>query len=567
MHLTVLLFIVSAALLVGFGYTQYSPFIAHRVLGLQPSEQTPAHNPALADSTDYVASPKGVLWGHHFTSIAGAAPIIGPAVAVFWGWLPALCWIVLGTIFIGAVHDMGALVLSIRHQGRTMADISGIIIHPRVRVLFQLVVYCLIWVVLAVFGIAIGVLFEQYPQSVLPINLQIVLAMGIGFLIHHKKANLLWPSIIAVLVLYLAIPLGVHFPIHLPVLALPFVGELNPYGLWAIILVIYSGIASGLPVWLLLQPRDYLNAFQLVIGLALLIAGLFVLNPVLHTPALGHINASNIPGQPPLVPMLFVTVACGAISGFHGLVSSGTTSKQLDTAEDARPIGYGSMVGEALLAVLATLAVAAGLKDWGADYHSWNDSGLLAIDRFVQGAGEFVHALGLPLQWAHLLVAMLAIAFAATSMDTAARIQRYIVSEFGQQLGIKALQDKWLATAVAVLPAIPLILAGNKAWGPLWLLFGVTNQLIGGLTFLVLAVYLKKSQRPTWPVVTPMLVVLITTTAALGFSLWQWWQTLGTANAAANQLTIALGFMIALLEGWFIVESVRAWRQVNSRTR
>lgn len=572
----VAVFFICISLLIGFGYFQWSPRVA-RLFQLSPNETTPAHNPHLADNNDYVPTPKAILWGHHYTSIAGAAPIIGPAVAVFWGWLPALCWIVFGTIFIGAVHDMGALIISMRHDGKTLADISGVIIHPRVRILFQLVVYCLIWVVLAVFGIAIGVLFQHHPQSVIPIHIQIIAAMTIGLLIHRYQRSIFWPSVIAILILYAAIPLGVQFPITLPELHLPLLGidTLPSFSLWAILLILYSGIASALPVWLLLQPRDYLNAFQLVIGLGLLVAGLIVLNPTIQAPLLGHIhttetlNTLNIlksteANQHPVIPMLFVTVACGAISGFHGLVSSGTTSKQLNKAQDARPIGYGSMVGEAILAVLATLAVTSGLKNWGEHYHSWSDSGILAIDRFVEGAGQFIHALRIPLEWAHLLVAMLAIAFAATSMDTAARIQRYIVTEFGQQLGWKSLNNKWIATAIAVLPPIPLVLAGKQAWGPLWLLFGVTNQLIGGLTFLVLIIYLKQNNRPTRAILAPMLIVLIMTTAALLFSLSQWWQQLGQAGAPANILTIGLGIVILLLEGWFITESIRAWQKYSS---
>lgn len=358
------------------GYQRWSRHIVDQVFHVKPTEVTPAHNPALQDGTDYIPTKKPMLWGHHYTSIAGAAPIIGPAVAVFWGWLPALLWIVFGTIFMGAVHDVGALIVSMRHEGRSIADISGLLIHPRVRILFQVVILCLIWVVLAVFGIAIGVLFEHHPATVLPINVQIIAAIAIGLLVHHRNIALLWPTLMTLILLYGAVPLGVHYPIHLPELALPAIGVLPAFSGWAVILILYSGLASAWPVWLLLQPRDYLNAYQLVIGLGLLIIGLIALSPPMQAPpiAWAHIRSvfSTAPhGEniPPVLPMLFVTVACGAISGFHGLVASGTTSKQLDKASDVRDIGYGSMLGEALLAVLATLAVSAGLNNWGSHYH------------------------------------------------------------------------------------------------------------------------------------------------------------------------------------------------------
>ncbi|MEM7244853.1 MAG: carbon starvation protein A [Acidobacteriota bacterium] len=550
-----LLALICLALFYFLGYRGWSAHLARKVFQLASDEPTPAHDPELRDDVDYMPVERKILWGHHYTSIAGAAPIIGPGVAVIWGWLPALLWVVFGTIFIGAAHDFGALVLSARHRGRTMGDLAGVVIHPRVRVLFQLVIYFLIWVVMAVFAFAIGALFTRYPASVIPVNFEILVALVIGWLFYKKKVPIFWPSVIALGLLYAMVALGIRMPLSFPeqgVLGQP------PIIVWALLLILYSAVASVLPVWTLLQPRDYINSHQLIVGLGALVLGLLVLRPPMHAPAIN--DAAT--GAPPLFPLLFVTIACGAISGFHGLVSSGTTAKQLSSMGDARAIGYGGMLGEGSLAVIATLAVAAGLPDWHVHYGSWNASGVNAIGHFVNGAGTFLQALGLPLNWAHAVVAVLAISFAATSMDTGARIQRLVVSELGEAIGLRFLKNRFLATIVAVGPSIPLVLAGVEVWTPLWLLFGTTNQLIGGITLLVLFVYLFRARRPVWQYAVPLLFLVVMTTGAMVANLLSWTNRLGAEGAKANLLTIVLGSIILILEVWMIVEAALVVRQL-----
>ena len=545
--------IVSLLLFYFLGYRGWSSILATKVFNLREDEPTPAHNPELRDDVDYMPVNKHILWGHHYTSIAGAAPIIGPAVAIIWGWVPALLWVVLGTIFIGAVHDFGALVISARHNGRTMADLSGHIITPRVRLLFQIIIYFLIWIVLAVFGVAIGVLFTRYPATVIPINFEIIVAIVIGFLFYKKKVPILIPSILALVALYAMVAVGLKVPVTLaPAEGIEAVGwiQAHPVETWALALLAYSAIASVLPVWVLLQPRDYINSHQLIVGLSALILGLIVLHPPITAPA---INLSD--DLPPIIPFIFVTIACGAISGFHGLVSSGTTSKQLDKMTDARAIGYGGMLGEGSLAVMATVAVAAGLDDWHAHYHSFNGNGINAIANFVAGAGTFLEALNFNPEWAAALVAVLAISFAATSMDTGARIQRLVVTEFGEALNIGFLKNRYIATLIAVAPAVPLVLAGKAVWGPLWMLFGTTNQLIGGMTFMVLFVYLFKSAKPILYYVIPMIFVVTVTTLSMVMNLHKWIGSLGS-EAAAPMITIVIGAIILLLEIWMIIEAL-----------
>jgi carbon starvation protein len=542
--------LLALALFYGLGYLGWSRYLAERVFGLSDGEPTPAHTHR--DDVDFLPTNAHVLWGHHYTSIAGAAPIIGPAVAVIWGWAPALAWVVVGTIFIGAVHDFGALVLGARHEGRMVGDLAGTIIHPRVRILFQIIIYFLIWVVLAVFATAIGVLFTKYPATVVPINFEIVIAVAIGFLIYKKQVPILWPSLIALVLMYATIAWGLWQPVVLTEAPWRvFLVQDSPVVTWAMFLLLYSAVASVLPVWVLLQPRDYINSHQLVVGLAGLILGLLLVHPEMTAPAFNP----DPPGAPPMFPFLFVTIACGAISGFHGLVASGSTSKQLDKMPQARAIGYGGMLGEGMLAVIATLAVAAGLSDWDHAYRHWNESGIAAIGHFVDGASSFLTGgFGLPVAWANAIVAVLAISFAATSMDTGARVQRIVVTELGRAVGLKALENRWLATVVAVAPAVPLTLAGQKAWGPLWILFGTTNQLIGGMTFLVLVVYLVRARRPVLAFAVPMLVVVVATTGAMILNLLTWLTAYG-APGSPPALTIGLAAVILGLEIWMIVES------------
>ena len=248
------------------GYKFYSKYIATNIFNLDNNGPTPSHKNE--DGVDFVPTKKHILFGHHFTSIAGAAPIIGPCIAVFWGWLPALIWVVLGTVFMGAVHDFGALTVSLKEKGRSIADIASSVINKRTRIMFLCFVMCLTWLVLAVFAMAISKLFTLYPSSVLPVNIEVIIAIIMGYLIYKKKLNSFIPSIIALCLLYIFIYLGTLYPININVS--------NPQNIWIILLFIYSGIASMLPVWLLLQPRDYINSHQLLVGLGLIYTSILI---------------------------------------------------------------------------------------------------------------------------------------------------------------------------------------------------------------------------------------------------------------------------------------------------
>lgn len=536
------------------GYRFYARFLAGKVFGICDNEKTPAHE--FNDGVDYVPAPKAVLFGHHFASIAGAAPIIGPAIAVFWGWVPAILWVVLGTVFMGAVHDFSALVVSARNKGNSVGDIAGELITPRVRTLFLVIIYFLIFFVMAVFAYAIAVLFVKFPSSVLPVNFQIVVALALGFLFYRRKSRITVPTIAALGLLAAAIWAGTKFGITVP----RFMG--SEIATWVAILLVYSFVASVLPVWTLLQPRDYINSYMLIGGLGLMVAGLFVSNPEIHAPAFGVRTADDAP----LIPFLFVTIACGAISGFHGLVSSGTTSKQIDRMTHCHPIGYGCMLGEGMLAVIAIIAVTAGMgqSEWLEKYATWDGAKNGGISNFVAGASALLGGIQIPQEFAATIVSVMVISFASTSLDTSTRIQRLIIGELASAYKISFLKNRYSATVFAVVPALMLaLLAQAPGRGPgsggfiLWPLFGATNQLIAGFTLLVATVYLWKTKRPIIYTLVPMAAVITVAISSVALNIF---------NLGGNLLLQGLSVCILALAIWLIFEAVNFLRLRREQT-
>ena len=545
--------VLAAIVLVAFaaGYRFYSRFLANVVFRLEASEDVPART--FEDGVDYVPTRRHVLWGHHFASIAGAAPIVGPAIAVIWGWLPALVWVCVGTIFMGAMHDFSALVISLRHKGKSIGEIAGHVISRRVQVLFLIVISFLIWIVLAVFAYIIATLFQNNPASIFPINVQILIAMALGWLVYKRGMPMFVPSLVAYFVLLVAIFYGQSFAE-----AFPFVREIS-ITTWVWLLLGYSFIASTMPVWLLLQPRDYLNSHQLVTALVLLTLGLIHLHPPVVAPV---INAAR-EGAPAMIPFLFVTIACGAISGFHGLVSSGTTSKQVASMPDARPIGYGGMLAEGYLALLATLAATAGFAtaaDWSAHYDSWSAANGLGakLNAFVNGGARFVESLGVPVETAQTFMAVVIIAFAATSLDTGARIQRLVISELGELYGVKVLTNRFFASAIGIGAALLLAITqgGGQGGLALWPLFGTTNQLVAGVTLLIVAVWLQRLDRKYIYCLVPMILIGTVTVFAMMGNLINYY-----ANFQELWLLAIVGSVILVLDIWVILEGIRALTQ------
>jgi carbon starvation protein len=553
------------------GYKFYSKYISFNLFEINKSISTPSES--MRDGIDYYPTKKHILFGHHFTSIAGAAPIIGPCVAAYWGWLPAILWILIGTIFIGAVHDLGALVVSVKEDGRSIADIASTVISKRVRLMFLIFVLMLVWLVLAVFAMAIADLFVSVPTSVIPINVQIIIALAVGVLLNKKNMNTLLLSLGSVILLYFFIWVGSNNPVVLSNSA--SIVELKNY--WIVLLFIYSAIASLVPVWVLLQPRDYINSHQLFIGLILLFLGVIIAQPTVSAPAIRPLSDPSTPG---LFPLLFVTIACGAISGFHGLVASGTTSKQLEYISDARMIGYGGMLGEGTLALISTIAAVAGISlvghanlpsngyiadlDWSQYYASWEHASGNKAAAFVLGGGALLMSLGIPESFANTLMAVFVISFAATTLDTATRIQRFILGEFGKAVKVNFLTNKYLATLIAVVPALflafwnvedPTSGTSRQAGWILWPIFGASNQMLAALTLMVLTLYFWKRRKPVLPLLIPMVALTIITFSALIVNAISFYGT--------NDTLFILTIMLIILIVWMLFEGLIRVFRVN----
>lgn len=592
------------ALLSGFGflaaYHTYGRWLGSKIFRLSANAVCPSER--LKDGIDYVPTNKSVVFGHHFTSIAGTGPIVGPAIAIMWGWVPALLWVVLGSIFIGAVHDFGALVVSLRNNGQTVGDIAGRVLNKRVRLLFLLTLFMALTVVLAIFGLVIAAVFKQYPAAIFPCIVQIPIAVVIGVLLHRKGIDLLLPSIGALIIMYITVVYGDS----------GFLKSFNaslagwPIWNWVIVLLGYSYVASVLPVWTLLQPRDYINSLQLISALALIMLGLFVAAFTGYTPE-GATSPQPLEfvapafqmtpeGAPMIFPFLFITIACGAISGFHCLVSSGTSSKQLKSETDARFVGYGGMLTEGFLATLVIIACGAGLglglmkegvlltgeEAWQAQYSSWVAAGSLSakVGAFVNGAANLLKSIGLPPNVSIALMGVLVASFAGTTLDTACRLQRYVVQELASTIGGKVgekntkqpivplalLQNKHGATifAIVIATGMAAIPPGGAEWSwtnagkgglILWPLFGATNQLLAGLSFLVITFYLWRRGRAVWFLVIPMIFMLIMPIWAMTYQLFlaPGW----LISEQPNMLLGGIGLATIALEIWMIVEAIK----------
>ncbi len=569
-------------LVVGFsafltGYRIYSKFLAQRIYQLDPDFKTPAHE--FEDGVDFVPTNRHVLFGHHFTSVAGAAPIVGPAIAVIWGWLPAFLWVVLGTIFAGAVHDFGTLWISTRHKANSVGTLAESLVGSRARILFLLIIFFLLLLVNAVFAVVIANRFIGSPGAVLPVWGTLAIALVVGILIYRVRIGLLWPSICALILIYALIWLGQYAPFELPDFFnfAPTEAQLSVAqgdaaaaataartdGVragWIMILLVYAFFASVLPVWLLLQPRDYINSHQLFVALGIISLGILITNPEVVAPA---INRDLPDDAPNWFPLLFITIACGAISGFHGLVASGTSSKQLNKETDARYVGYGGMIGEGTLALTSILATTAGfalfvgVDGWHQHYGTWASASTGATTAFVNGVGVIAEGIGLPHNVAVIFAAVVVISFAATTMDTGMRLQRYIIAELGAQYRVKIVQNRWIATLIAVASCAVLALGIDRGAGGmrLWPLFGTTNQLTAGLSLLVITLFLMRLRRAVWPIVIPMAFLLFMTTWAMVGNLIRYFSD-------SQTLLLGVGGVIFVLELWLVFEAVAALRRL-----
>ena len=526
------------------GYLFYSRYLAQRVFALRPEAVTPAH--AMQDGIDYVPTPPLVLFGHHYASITGLSPMLGPAIAVVWGWLPAMIWVVCGSILIGCVHDFGALVISVRAKGLSIGAIAEGLMGKRAKSLMHAIIFFAIALAMGVFAYVVGLLFsaDYYPESVVPSGTILVLALTIGWLVRRRGQNL-WILIAIAFVITLVVVIAS------PMLPVKWASS----GGWTWILLAYAWLASVLPVWSLLQPRDFLNSLLLYLGLGLTYIGFFILRPEFAAPVVD----AHPPGAPPMYPFVFIVIACGAASGFHSLVSSGTTAKQLDREPQARPIGYGAMIGESLLGLAAVLACTAGFVSPAAWRHHYGDWASIqglgnSMSAFIEGATRFVSTVGLPEQTARTLIAVVVVSFALTTLDSATRLLRYNLEEIASTIRFRPLKNRYISSTVAVV-AISFFafyrIEGQSAGLVLWQLFGSTNQLLAGLALLTVSLYLLERKRPALPYLVPMVFMMVTTLIAMVSKLLSFWRD-------SNNTLLLVGGAITVIALWLVVEAVLA---------
>ncbi|NOY38029.1 MAG: carbon starvation protein A [Chlorobi bacterium] len=542
-------------------YHTYGKFLAGKLFGLNNRNEMPSHT--FRDGIDFIPTKKHIIFGHHFTTIAGLGPIVGPAIGIIWGWLPALLWIFFGSIFMGAVHDFSSLVVSARNQGKTLGELTGRIISPSTRYAFQFIMQLLLLIVISVFAMIVGILFDMYPAAVFPVWMQIPIAIWLGWKIRQGKNDLVW-SVVAVFLMYGTIIAGVYLPVRI----FPVAGSSTTT--WVIILLVYVYFASTIPVDKLLQPRDYINSHQLMIAMFLLLLGIFVAHPDITAPAINpaaYAAGTDIPG---LMPLMFITIACGAISGFHSLAASGTTVKQVDKEEDTLFIGYGGMLFESLLAFLVLMSVAGGLglgleKDgkilsglaaYQTHYASWiTASGLNAkLEAFVVGAANLMHSYGIPLEVGKAIIAVFIVSFAGTTLDTATRIQRLSLQEIftiRDNTVRKPIDNRYVATAVVVIAAGLLAFSQPAGKGALilWPLFGSLNQLLAALALAVVTVWLIHKKKNYLITGIPMLFVLI-------FTLWSMVVNLNHFIGNKDILLASISTIILILTAWLLIASL-----------
>lgn len=557
-------------------YHTYGRFLARRIFGIRDTEEVPSRQQE--DGKDFVPTRRGILFGHHFTSIAGTGPIVGPAIGVIWGWVPALLWVFLGSIFMGAVHDFGSLVISLRNQGKSVSECAARYIGPRTRYIFFLIIFLELLIVIAIFGLVIAVIFARFPGSVIPVWLQIPIAMALGWVIYRKSGNILLSTAVAVLAMYITVALGAKLPFTMP----PVAG-IPATGVWTVLLLIYAFIASTLPVTTLLQPRDYINAWQLSIAMGLLVLGVVGSGLFGGLEIVAPAYNPDATGAPPLWPFLFITIACGAVSGFHCLVSSGTSAKQLGNERDAQFVGYGSMLFEAALATLVLIAVSAGIgmayevknadgvvlevlrgsAAWQHHYASWEaSSGLGAkLAAVVVGSANMLGTIGVPAELGIVIIGVFIASFAGTTLDTATRLQRYVIAELASGSRMTFAANKYVATAIAVVSAAVLAFvtgADGKGALELWPMFGGVNQLLAALALLALTNYLREKGGKAYLVTAiPCVFMVFMTLWSVGFNELHFVQKGNWMLAFVNGLTLLLAI-------WFVIESIAAFCRKRS---
>jgi carbon starvation protein len=521
------------------GYRIYGNFIEKRVIQADRERITPAKE--MNDGIDYSPAKKTVLFGHHFSSIAGAGPILGPLLGVlYFGWLGALLWVAIGSVFLGAVHDYTSLMTSVQNKGRSLADISEKTLGRRTQVIFSLFLWFALALVIAVFAVVASRTLVSQPEIVIPTFGLIFVAMIFGWLITKRGFNIPATTVTSLLILFALIYIGTMYPVELPAQIL----GMSVQNFWFFVLIIYSLFASSLPVWFLLRPRDYISTWILFTGLAIGYLGLIISHPSINAPAFVSFTSKG----GPLWPMLFVIIACGAISGFHSVVAGGTTAKQLPDETAGKLVGFGGMVTEAVLAGLVIFIAAAALVwDPSGTENPWGYQYLMTqvgdpIKAFATGYGKLTSSLpGISLVVGSFFGMVMLNAFVLTTLDTGTRLGRFIFSEMTGKK-IRLFNNRWVASAIILVFAA--LLGATEGYKAIWPVFGASNQLVAALALIVVSSYLVGVKRPTKFTLYPAYFMLSTTLAALIFQGYNFFKSESYLLGAVSGILIILALII-----------------------
>jgi carbon starvation protein len=521
------------------GYRIYGNFLEKRIIQADKERITPARE--MNDGIDYSPAKKTVLFGHHFSSIAGAGPILGPLLGVlYFGWLGALLWVAIGSVFLGAVHDYMSLMTSVKNKGRSLADISEKTLGRRTRIIFSLFLWFALALVIAVFAVVASRTLVSQPEIVIPTFGLVFIAMIFGWLITKQRFNIPVATVISLLILFALIYIGKMYPVELPAKIL----GMSVQNFWFFVLIIYSLFASSLPVWFLLRPRDFISTWILFIGLVFGYLGLVISHPSIHAPAFVSFTSKG----GPLWPMLFVIIACGAISGFHSVVAGGTTAKQLPDETAGKLVGFGGMITEAVLAGLVIFIAAAALVwDPSAAQNPLGYQYLMTqvgdpIKAFATGYGKLTSSLpGITLVIGSFFGMVMLNAFVLTTLDTGTRLGRFIFSEMaGKKIHI--FNNRWVASGIILVFAS--LLGATEGYKAIWPVFGASNQLVAALALIVVSSYLVGIKRPAKYTLYPAYFMLVTTLAALIFQGYNFFKAGSYLLGGVSAILILLSLII-----------------------
>ncbi len=507
---------------------------------IDPVDENPTPSHAMNDGVDFYPAPSIVLFGHHFSSIAGAGPIVGPITAVvFFGWGPAAIWLLVAGVFIGAVHDYLSLMISVRHQGVSIPDNAEKYVSKKAKFLFLVFVWLTIILLISVFANMASASLIEKPELVIPTFALIPLAMLFGVINKNRWLPLWANTIIAIAGLIFLIWLGFKFPITVG-------SEKTAYQIWFTLLMIYGVVASVTPVWILLQPRDYISSWVLIIGITLAFIGIIVVHPDMNAPFIIEETFKDS-AQGPLVPFLFIIIACGAVSGFHSIIASGTTSKQLDKEKDAMFVGFGGMLMETIIGIVCVIIAGAALT-WGTGdgqlQNIFKSGGPLTV--YGNGFGKLTSFI-FNSEVGPVIGVTIVNVFIMTTLDTSVRLARFLTNEMiGDKLPAK-LQNKYFYTVVAIIPAF--LLGITDSWASVWPLFGAANQLVAALVFIILTAYFYSKNKPIRYTLWATVFMLAMTIFALCWMIWKYFVTAPNYFLGSVAVVLVVLAVLMIIEG------------------